>query len=52
MKNQLKNYTSQLLKDKKGFTITEGFQEILKESKRKPNKIWVDKGIELCNSSF
>ena len=25
---------------------------ILKESKRKPNKIWVSKGSEFCNSSF
>ena len=31
------------LKDK-GFTISNGFQKILKESNRKPNKIWVDKG--------
>ena len=32
------------LKDKKGITITIAFQENLKESNRKPNKIWVDKG--------
>ena len=32
------------LKDKKGSTITNAFQEILHESKRKPNKIWVNKG--------
>ena len=31
------------LKDKKGVTITNAFQNILKGSKRKPNKIWVDK---------
>ena len=24
----------------------------MKESDRKPNKIWVDKGSEVCNSSF
>ena len=30
-------------KDKKGITITNGFQKILKESNRKPNKIWIDK---------
>ena len=30
------------LKDKKGITITNAFQKILKESDRKPNKIWVD----------
>ena len=34
------------LKDKKGITITNAFQNNLKESNRKPNKIWVDKGIE------
>ena len=32
------------LKDKKGITITNGFQKILKESNRKPNKIWVVNG--------
>ena len=31
------------LKDKKGITITNAFQKILKESNRKPNKTWVDK---------
>ena len=31
------------LKDKKGITITNAFQKILKESNRRPNKIWVDK---------
>ena len=40
------------LKDKKGITITNAFQKNLKESNRKPNKIWVDKGSEFCNSSF
>ena len=29
------------LKDKKGITITNAFQKILKESSRKSNKIWV-----------
>ena len=32
------------LKDKKAITITNAFQKTLKESNRKPNKIWVDKG--------
>ena len=32
------------LKDKKGITITNACQEILDESNRKRNKIWVDKG--------
>ena len=40
------------LKDKKGITITNAFQKILKESNRKPNKIWVDKGSEFYNNSF
>ena len=39
------------LKNKKGITITNAFQKILKESNRKPNKIWVDKGSEFYNSS-
>ena len=40
------------LKDKKGITIVNAFQIISKESKRKPNKIWVDKGSEFYNISF
>ena len=40
------------LKDKKGITITNAFQKILDESKRKPNKIWVDKGSEFYNRSM
>ena len=31
------------LKDKKGVSIVTAFQRILKQSNRKPNKIWVDK---------
>ena len=38
------------LKDKKGITIINAFQKILKESNRK--KIWVDKGSEVYNSSI
>ena len=38
------------LKDKKDITITNAFQKILKESNRKPNKIWVDKGSEFYNN--
>ena len=34
------------LKDKKGISIVNAFQKILKESDRRPNKIWVDKGSE------
>ena len=36
----------------KGITITNTFQKILKESSRKPNKIWVDKGSEFYNKSM
>ena len=39
-------------KDKKGVSIVDAFQKILDNSKRKPNKIWVDKGTEFYNSSF
>ena len=39
------------MKDKEGITITNAFQKILKESNRKPNKIWVDKGSEFYNNS-
>ena len=39
------------LKDKKGITINNAFQKTLKESNRKPKKIWVDKGGEFYNSS-
>ena len=40
------------LKDKKGISIVNAFQKILKGSDRKPNKIWVDKGSEFYNNSF
>ena len=40
------------LKDKKGISIANGFQKTLKDSNRKPNKIWVDKGSEFYNNSF
>ena len=40
------------LKDKKGVSIVNAFQKILDDSKRKPNKIWVDKGSEFYNNSF
>ena len=41
-----------LIKDKKGVTISNAFQKIFDESKRKPNKIWVDKGSECYNRSI
>ena len=34
------------LKDKKGVSLTNAFQKTLDNSKRKPNKIWVDQGSE------
>ena len=40
------------LKDRKGVSIVNAFQNILKESNRKPNKIWVDKGREFYNNFF
>ena len=40
------------LKDKKGVSIVAAFQSILKQSNRKPNKIWVDKGSEFYKASF
>ena len=40
------------MKDKKGVSIVNAYQSILKKSNRKPNKIGVDKGGELFNNSF
>ena len=40
------------LEDKKGVSIVNAFQKILKESNKKPNNIWVDKGSEFYNNSF
>ena len=41
------------MKDKKGVTIVNLFQSILKDSNnRKPSKIWVDKGSEFYNNFF
>ena len=40
------------VKDKKGISIANEFQKILDDSKRKPNKIWVDKTSEFYNGSF
>ena len=40
------------LKYKKGLTIGNAFQSILRKSNRKPNKIWIDKGSEFYNNSF
>ena len=40
------------LKDKKGISYVKEFQNILKQSNSKPNKIWVDKGSEFYNTYF
>ena len=40
------------LKGKKGISITNAFDKIIKQSKRKPNKIWVDQGSEFYNRIF
>ena len=39
------------LKDK-GISIVTAFNEIIKQSNRKPNKIWVDQGGEFYNNVF
>ena len=38
------------LKDKKGISVTNGFNKKIKQSNRKPNKIWVDQGGEFYNN--
>ena len=40
------------MKDKKGVSTVNAFQKILDDSKRKPNKIWADKGGDFYNNSF
>ena len=40
------------LKDKKGISIVNAFNKIIKQSNRKPNKIRVDQGGELYNNVF
>ena len=40
------------LKDKKGISIVNAFNKIIKQSNRKPNKIWVDLGGEFYNNVF
>ena len=38
------------MKDKKGISIVNAFNKIIKQSNRKPNKIWVDQGGEFHNN--
>ena len=40
------------LKDKKGISILNAFDKIIKQYNRKPNKIWVDQGGEFYNNIF
>ena len=40
------------LKGKKGVSIVDPFEKLLKDSDRKPNQIWVDKRSEFYNSFF
>ena len=37
------------VKDKTGLTVLDALKRIVKESGRKPNFIWVDKGKEFYN---
>ena len=41
-----------LLKDKKGISIVNAFNKIIKKYNKKPNKIWVDEGGEFYNRVF
>ena len=40
------------LKDKNGISIVNAFNKIIKQSERKPNKMWVDQGGEFYNNVF
>ena len=40
------------LKDKKGISIVNAFNKVIKQSNRKPNKIWIDQGGEFYNHVF
>ena len=40
------------LKDKKGISIVNAFNKIIKQSNSKPNKIWADQGGEFYNNAF
>ena len=40
------------LKDRNGVSIVNAFQKLLDDSKRKPNKIWVDKGGDFYKNYF
>ena len=40
------------LKDKKGISVLNAFNKIIKQYNRKPSKIWVDQGGEFYNIVF
>ena len=40
------------LKNKTGVLITDSFKSIVKNSKRKPQEVWVDQGSESQNETF
>ena len=40
------------LRDKKGISIVNAFDKIIKQSEKKTNKIWVDQGSEFYNNNF
>ena len=40
------------LKNKSGDTVLNSFKKIVKDSGRKPNKLWVDQGKEYINTDF
>ena len=40
------------LKDKSGKSTTEAFKKLIETSKRKPNKVWSDRGKEFYNTTF
>ena len=40
------------LKDKNGISIVNAFNKIIKQSNRKPNKVWLDQGGEFYNNVF
>ena len=40
------------LKDKRGISIANAFNKIIKQSNRKLNETWVDQGVEFYNNVF
>lgn len=40
------------LKGRKGSSITDAFEDIVKKYKRKPEHLWVDQGSEFYNKTF